>query len=108
MKSIFQLLKIEVSWAIADSIPYSVPSWFLLGFTNFLAPMVASEIIGSQNMYFKCKRAVLDSHDIYLMPSMNPDGYEYTRNYDRMWRKTRLYNFTIFLVVYIMPYHVWS
>jgi carboxypeptidase A4 len=35
---------------------------------------------------------VLDSHDIYVMPSMNPDGYEYTRNYDRMWRKTRSKN----------------
>ena len=34
-------------------------------------------------------RSVLDSHDIYLMPSMNPDGYEFSRNTDRMWRKTR-------------------
>merc|ERR1719232_2587492 len=26
------------------------------------------------------------------MPSMNPDGYEYSRTTDRMWRKTRSVN----------------
>merc|ERR1712045_731383 len=35
---------------------------------------------------------ILRSYDIYIMPSMNPDGYEYSRGYDRMWRKTRSKN----------------
>jgi len=35
---------------------------------------------------------LLRKYDIYIMPSMNPDGYEYSRNYDRMWRKTRSRN----------------
>ena len=35
---------------------------------------------------------ILDKYDIFIMPSMNPDGYEYSRNYDRMWRKTRSTN----------------
>merc|ERR1712173_556034 len=35
---------------------------------------------------------ILKNYDIYIMPSMNPDGYEYSRNYDRMWRKTRSKN----------------
>merc|ERR1712115_389705 len=35
---------------------------------------------------------ILRNYDIYIMPSMNPDGYEYSRNYDRMWRKTRSSN----------------
>jgi len=36
--------------------------------------------------------SILRNYDIYIMPSMNPDGYEYSRNYDRMWRKTRSRN----------------
>jgi len=35
---------------------------------------------------------ILDKFDVYIMPSMNPDGYEYTRSYNRMWRKTRSNN----------------
>ena len=54
---------------------------------------------------------ILNKYDFYIMPSMNPgktymqsgsqdhvkfieylDGYEYSRTYDRMWRKTRSTN----------------
>jgi murein tripeptide amidase MpaA len=27
--------------------------------------------------------------DIYVVPNVNPDGYEYSRTSDRMWRKNR-------------------
>ena len=27
--------------------------------------------------------------DWYIMPMLNPDGYAYSRNTDRMWRKNR-------------------
>ncbi|KAK4873402.1 hypothetical protein RN001_015431 [Aquatica leii] len=33
-------------------------------------------------------RRVIESRDWYIFPSVNPDGYEYSRNTDRMWRKT--------------------
>merc|ERR1711874_186033 len=33
-------------------------------------------------------RAVL-SVDWYVMPLLNPDGYEYSRTTDRLWRKNR-------------------
>ncbi|XP_054165079.1 carboxypeptidase B-like [Oppia nitens] len=35
---------------------------------------------------------MLDVYDYYIMPSANPDGYEYSRLSDRMWRKTRSHN----------------
>jgi len=31
----------------------------------------------------------LDTYNIYVLPLANPDGYEYSRDHDRMWRKTR-------------------
>jgi len=34
-------------------------------------------------------RFVLEQLDLYILPSANPDGYEYSRRRDRMWRKTR-------------------
>lgn len=33
---------------------------------------------------------LLDKLDWYILPVVNPDGYEYTRTGDRLWRKTRL------------------
>ncbi|XP_023337443.1 carboxypeptidase B isoform X2 [Eurytemora carolleeae] len=35
---------------------------------------------------------LLNQYDVYVMPVMNPDGYEYTRESNRMWRKTRSLN----------------
>ncbi|GBN61472.1 hypothetical protein AVEN_263396-1, partial [Araneus ventricosus] len=32
---------------------------------------------------------LLNSFDWYILPILNPDGYEYAQNTDRLWRKTR-------------------
>jgi murein tripeptide amidase MpaA len=32
---------------------------------------------------------LLDNLDWYILPQVNPDGYEHTRNGDSLWRKTR-------------------
>ncbi|XP_072766457.1 zinc carboxypeptidase-like [Anoplolepis gracilipes] len=34
-------------------------------------------------------RAMAESHDWYIFPVFNPDGYVYTHTTDRMWRKSR-------------------
>lgn len=35
------------------------------------------------------EREIVRSVDWYILPVSNPDGYEYSLHYDRMWRKTR-------------------
>lgn len=35
---------------------------------------------------------LLHEFDFHILPSANPDGYEYSRNFDRFWRKTRSRN----------------
>ena len=37
-------------------------------------------------------KALVDGLDIYLLPCVNPDGYQYTWLNDRMWRKNRRNN----------------
>eukprot|EP00727_Mastigamoeba_balamuthi_P006186 m51a1_g2187 putative mast cell carboxypeptidase a (447) ;mRNA; r:115262-116969 len=34
-------------------------------------------------------REILDKQTVYIVPCYNPDGYEYSRTVDRMWRKNR-------------------
>jgi murein tripeptide amidase MpaA len=34
-------------------------------------------------------KQLLDTYDFYFLPMLNPDGFEFTRSNDRLWRKTR-------------------
>jgi carboxypeptidase A, invertebrate len=34
-------------------------------------------------------RSIIDQVNFIIIPMLNPDGYIYTYNVDRMWRKTR-------------------
>lgn len=36
--------------------------------------------------------SLLDQYDFWMMPVVNPDGYEYSHRVDRLWRKTRSRN----------------
>ena len=38
---------------------------------------------------------ILNKFDWYIVPQSNPDGYEYSRQTDRLWRKTRSRNTTV-------------
>ncbi|CEI62237.1 Metallocarboxypeptidase A-like protein [Fusarium venenatum] len=37
----------------------------------------------------KVSRSIIDSHDFYILPIVNPDGFVYTTRSDRLWRKNR-------------------
>ncbi|CAH2086528.1 unnamed protein product [Euphydryas editha] len=37
-------------------------------------------------------REILNAADFYIMPVVNPDGYEHSHTHDRLWRKTRSRN----------------
>lgn len=42
----------------------------------------------------------LDTIDIYIIPILNPDGFIYSHNQEREWRKTRSYNCALFSCCY--------
>ena len=45
---------------------------------------ILRDILDNTNTSFS---SLLTSLDIYLLPLLNPDGYEYSRTKDRLWRK---------------------
>ncbi|XP_025601863.2 zinc carboxypeptidase-like [Athalia rosae] len=47
---------------------------------------ILNELITSKNPDV---RAIAESHDWYVFPVFNPDGYVYTHKVNRLWRKTR-------------------
>jgi hypothetical protein len=51
--------------------------------TNTIATWTIKELLEGASTYW------LDTYNFYIVPVVNPDGYEYSRNTDRMWRKTR-------------------
>jgi murein tripeptide amidase MpaA len=51
-----------------------------------MATYLMNELLEGKGRHF------LDQLNFHILPSANPDGYEYTRYSDRMWRKTRSRN----------------
>ena len=45
---------------------------------------ILRDILDNTNTTFS---SLLNNLDIYLLPLLNPDGYEYSRTKDRLWRK---------------------
>ncbi|XP_046389814.1 carboxypeptidase B-like [Ischnura elegans] len=54
---------------------------------EWIAPAVALYLI--QELTEGSAQDLLKDVDWVILPEVNPDGYEYTRSEDRMWRKTR-------------------
>jgi carboxypeptidase A4 len=52
---------------------------------EWISPAVATYIIRE----LQKDTGLLNKMDFYVMPVLNPDGYEYSHTKDRLWRKTR-------------------
>lgn len=50
------------------------------------AVWIINELLSSEDSNVK---NIVDNISWYIIPVSNPDGYEYTRSDDRLWRKTR-------------------
>ncbi|KAF8362751.1 hypothetical protein PRIPAC_89674 [Pristionchus pacificus] len=59
---------------------------------EWVAPAVAmyimKKLVKSAGHDHRLSKALID-FDWFIIPQVNPDGYEYSRNTDRLWRKTR-------------------
>ncbi|KAL1738329.1 hypothetical protein HDZ31DRAFT_70116, partial [Schizophyllum fasciatum] len=51
---------------------------------NFAYSLLANYTAGDEEVI-----GFLDKYDIYIIPNVNPDGFIYTQEEDRLWRKTR-------------------
>ena len=58
--------------------------WLSIGVANYL--LIQFLTLKETNVKV---REILRYFDIYVLPIMNPDGYEYSRTADRLWRKNR-------------------
>ncbi|XP_047115367.1 carboxypeptidase B-like [Schistocerca piceifrons] len=58
---------------------------------EWLAPCVALYTLQQLVENSTASASLLQAADWYLLPVLNPDGYDYTHNTDRLWRKTRSY-----------------
>ncbi|CAB3376148.1 Hypothetical predicted protein [Cloeon dipterum] len=59
---------------------------------EWISPAVATYIMKQLVEYSKTNQLIVNSFDWYIMPVLNPDGYEYSHTSDRLWRKTRSKN----------------
>jgi len=56
---------------------------------EWIAPAVATYLMRELVENYAAHPDYLDKINWYLLPSANPDGYMYSHEHDRMWRKTR-------------------
>lgn len=59
---------------------------------EWISPASVSYIINDLVLNFDSLPNDLQNLDWYILPVANPDGYEYSHETDRLWRKNRAYN----------------
>lgn len=58
--------------------------WLSIASTTYIINNLISKIDGNDTL-----AALIRKTDWYIMPVANPDGYDYSIHYDRLWQKTR-------------------
>ncbi|XP_043247201.1 carboxypeptidase A4-like [Amphibalanus amphitrite] len=59
---------------------------------EWISPAVVSYLIREFSERSPTSNDILSNFTLYIIPVLNPDGYEYSHTHDRMWRKTRSKN----------------
>lgn len=59
---------------------------------EWISPAVALYFMKELVENYAKYKHIVDTVDWYIMPVMNPDGYEYSHAKDRFWRKSRSLN----------------
>jgi len=59
---------------------------------EWIANAVATFMIRELVENYEANSHIVDNLNIHVLPMANPDGYEYSRSTDRMWRKNRAVN----------------
>ena len=56
---------------------------------EWIAPATVMYMVRELTERLEGQENLIDSLDWYFLPSVNPDGYQFTQDEDRLWRKTR-------------------
>jgi carboxypeptidase A4 len=96
--------------AITKAGPGAPNVWLEAGIhaREWIAPAVATFLMRELVENYAAHPDYIDKLNWYLLPSANPDGYQYSRDEDRMWRKTRSPTGSIFGCKGVDPNRNWG
>jgi len=96
--------------AITKAGPGAPNVWLEAGIhaREWIAPAVATFLVRELVEDYAEHPEYLDKINWFFIPSANPDGYQYSRDHDRMWRKTRSYTGSVFGCKGVDPNRNWG
>lgn len=62
--------------------------WLQIACTTFILNSIVNKMNGNDTT-----SKIIKSFDWFIMPVMNPDGYDFSHSYERLWQKTRSKHF---------------